>query len=170
MTVGGLRARLRQDSILAAVRDGLAAQGWFDLNRSHQPVRIQGRPAEWNEPIAPNLVALDVLNTEIEEFEVGSALTADLMVAHAEVFAESESLGDDLSNDIRDILRGRLGSSSALPIYDFRHATPPVVGYLQVDNVNSLRNVAPSQDSWVRHWYRVRCEFTDTYYTSEVGL
>lgn len=170
MIVGGLRARLLQDSVHAVLIDGLTEAGWLDPGRNHLPVQIQPKPAKWTSPIQPNLVAIDFLSVDTEEAELGSPLTADMILAYIEVYAESDSLGVGLSNDIRDLLRGRLSVARAggtLPILDFRHATPPVIGYLRVDRVSALRNASPTEDVWVRHWYRVRCEFTDTYYTSE---
>lgn len=170
MIVGGLRARLLQDSLHLFLLNGLTTLGWLDSNRRHRPVRIQAQPARWQEPIEPNLIALDFLSVDNREFEVGSNLTADDLLAHIEIYAESDSLGIDLSNDVRDLVRGRLtsiGSGGSLPVFDLRQGNPPIIGHLHVDRVSAIRNVSPTEDAWVRHWYRVRCEFTDVYATSE---
>lgn len=168
--VGGLRTRLLQDSFLAVVEEGIRAIGWLDVGRSHQPVRLQAEPANWREPIAPNLIAVDLTAVTVVEVEVGSWLTADTTIAYADLYAESEALGVELSNDIRDILRGRLdlNVNGTLPIYDYRQATPSVVGRVAITEVNSLRATAAAQEPWQRHWFRVRCELIDTYYSTEV--
>lgn len=167
--VGGLRARLLTDSLFALVEDGLEILGWLDVDRSHRPVRLQAEPPPRNEPIEPNLVAIQIASIVNEEIEVGSWLTTDTATAYVNVYAESDSFGVDISNDLRDLLRGRLPSdgTGTFPIFDYRQATPPIIGYFNVRDVGALRNVSVSEDSWMRHWFRVRCELEDTYYSTE---
>lgn len=170
MIVGGLRMRLLHDSLHALVVEGLTELGWLDPDRSHGPIRVLTQPTRWDTPIQPNIVAIDHESVTSTEFEVGSLLTEDTVISYVEIYAESDSLGMDLSNDVRDVLRGRLTMATiygTFPIYDYRHATPPIVGHATVNAVNSLRNAAISEENWVRHWFRVRAEILDTYYTSE---
>lgn len=170
MIVGGLRMRLLHDSLHALVVEGLTELGWLDAGRTHDPIRILTQPTRWDVPIKPNIVAIDHESVDTTEFEVGSLLTEDTVISYVEIYAESDSLGMDLSNDIRDMLRGRLTMATihgTFPIYDFRHATPTTIGHATVATVNSLRNAAISEENWVRHWFRVRAEILDTYYTSE---
>jgi hypothetical protein len=167
--VGGLRARLLHDSLFAVIEDGLDILGWLDPDRSHRPIRFQAEPPSWNQPVEPNVIALQVASVDTDEVEVGSWLTTDTAVVYVNVYAESDSFGLDISNDLRDLLRGRLPSdgTGTFAIYDYRNATPPVVGHFSVRDVSALRNLSVTEDAWTRHWFRVRCEIQDTYYSSE---
>lgn len=170
MIVGGLRARLLHDSLYHLVVDGLTELGWLDPNRTHRAIRVLAKPTRWDVPIEPNVIAFDRESVNVREFEVGSHLTEDTIVTYVEIYAQSDSLGTDLSNDIRDMLRGRLTTAAlhgTFPIYDYRHATPPVIGYAAIDEVRAMRNAAIAEETWVRHWFRVYCEILDTYFTSE---
>jgi hypothetical protein len=131
---------------------------------------LQAEPANWKEPIEPNLIALDMTAVSVAEVEVGSWLTADTTIAYVDIYAESDALGTELSNDLRDVLRGRAGLNvnGTIPIYDYRQATPPVIGHVAVTDVSALRATAAAQEPWMRHWFRVRCELIDTYYSTEV--
>jgi hypothetical protein len=167
MIVGGLRDRLLKDSFLALVEQGLSTLGWFDPGRAHRPVTLIEMPYRWDEPVAPNAVAVDFSSSEISEWEVGSRLTQDVHLAYVEIFTENDSLGTHISNDIRDWLRGRLQAPLAgvtFPIFDYRQAaTPPVIGYMTLDRVTALRNTQATENVWLRHWFRVRCEIHDIY-------
>jgi hypothetical protein len=168
--VAGLRHRLLHDSVRALVTEGLGALGWFDPGRAHRPVNVVDKPPHWSEPIAPNTVAIDFVGSDPYETEVGSRLTSDVIVCYVEIYAQDDSFGLHISNDVRDWLRGRLQDSPVgvnFPIFDYREPTPSVIGYMDIRNVSALRNVAMNTELWVRHWFRVRCEITDTYASSE---
>jgi hypothetical protein len=167
MIAGGLRDRLLKDSFYAIVEQALNTLGWLDPGRVHHPINIIQKPATWDAPVAANTVTVDFASTETIEWEVGSRLTSDLHVGYVEVYAEDDSLGIHLSNDIRDWLRGRLQATPVgvtFPIFDYREgSTPPIIGYMDIDAVSALRNVTVNQSLWLRHWFRVRCEIRDTY-------
>lgn len=167
--VGGLRARLLQDSLFAVVEGALDVLGWLDLERSHRPLRLQSEPPAWTQPVEPNTVTVQMASVDTDEVEVGSWLTTDTIVAYVNVYAENDAFGVDLTNDLRDVFRGRLPvpGTGSFPIYDYRQATPPVVGYFAITETSALRNLSVSQEVWMRHWFRVRCVVRDTYYSSE---
>lgn len=167
--VGGLRLRLLHDSVHDHLESALTALDWFDPSRSHVPIRLLAKPLRWDVPIEPNMITISFDEARAEEVEVGSDLTTGTLTAYIDIYAESDSLGVDISNDIRDLFRGRLvATHPTVGIYDYRQATPPIIGYATVASVISLRNDAISQELWMRHWFRVRCELEDTYYSSEV--
>lgn len=171
MTVGGLRHRFLHDSLRAQIAQALDVLGWHDPGRHHKPVMLIEKPTHWNVPVEPNTVVVDFVGSDHYEAELGSRLTSEVVVSYVDVYAENDSLGAHLSGDLRDWLRGRLQATPVgvtFPIYDYRHgATPPAIGYMDIRNVSSLRNNAVNVEVWMRHWFRVRCEITDTYSTSE---
>ena len=170
MIVGGLRRRLVHDSFQDLVAQGMNTLGWFDAGRQHKPVTLLAEPKPWDEQILPNAVAVEFVGSDPYDVEVGSNLTTDVIVAYVNVYAQDDSLGTHLSNDIRDWIRGRLQATPVgitFPIYDYRLPTPAAIGSMEIRNVSSLRNVAVNLQIWLRHWYRVRCEIYDTYATSE---
>lgn len=169
MIVGGLRVRLLRDSLHSLIDDSLRDFGWYDTDRSHRTVVFLASPLPWNVPVEPNTIALELEDSASAEVELGSGLTMETITAYVDIYAQNDSFGVDISNDIRDVLRGRLGplSQGAVPIYDYRQATPPVIGHMIVDNVSAVRDSAISTELWMRHRFRVRCEIQDTYYTSE---
>jgi hypothetical protein len=169
VTVGGVRHRLVHDSVHAQVAQALNLLGWLDQGRYHKPINLVDKPTHWNVPVRPNTVALDFVGSDHFEAELGSRLTSEVIVSYVDVYAENDSLGAHLSGDIRDWLRGRLQATpgGTFPIYDYRQgATPPVIGFMDIRNVSSLRNAATNAEVWMRHWFRVRCEITDTYATA----
>lgn len=165
--VGGLRDRLLKDSFHAIVDQALSTLGWFDPDRYHRPINLIEKPQAWDVPVTANTVAVDFTGSEVSEWEVGSRLTSDVHIGYVEIFAENDSLGAHLSNDMRDWLRGRLQTARTgvtFPIFDYRAgSTPPVIGYMDIDAVSAVRNIAATNDTWLRHWYRVRCEIRDIY-------
>jgi hypothetical protein len=166
--VAGLRRRLVHDSVRSLVVEGLGTLGWFDPGRAHRPVNVADKPPHWSTPIAPNTVAVDFVGSDPYEAEVGSRLISDVIVCYVDIYAQDDSFGLHIANDVRDWLRGRLQVRAGVnyPIYDYRQPTPAVLGYMDIRNVRALRNVAVNTDMWVRHWFRVRCEITDTYASS----
>jgi hypothetical protein len=167
--VGGLRLRLLRDSLHHLIDDALDERGWYDPDRQHRPVNFLAHPLPWNVPVEPNVISLEIQGTTVAEAETGSFLSTDTITAFVDIYAENDSFGVDISNDIRDILRGRLGQNEGgtVPLYDYRNATPPVIGHIAITDIRALRNSAMAQELWQRHWFRVRCEIQDSYYTSQ---
>jgi hypothetical protein len=172
MTVAGLRDRLLKDSFFALVQQALSVLGWLDPGRQHRPLTLTSEPNHWDVPVTPNTVTVDFTGSSVSEWEVGSRLTSDLHIGYVEIYAENDSLGTHLANDLRDWLRGRLHPQPGVtfPIFDFSQgSTPPVIGHMDIGAVSALRNVAANEDVWIRHWFRVRCEIRDTYASGKLG-
>jgi hypothetical protein len=165
--VGGLRDRLLKDSFYAQVEQALNTLGWLDPARNHRPIILTDKANHWDVPVEPNTVTVDFTSSTVDEWELGSPMTQDIHIGYVEIYAENDSLGVHLSNDLRDWLRGRLQEGLVgvtFPIYDFRQgSTPPVIGYMDLSAVSSLRNVVISEEVWLQHWFRVRCLVRDTY-------
>lgn len=166
MITGGLRARLIRDSFEAMVEAALRARGWFDAGRRHEPVTIMSAPADWNEPVTVNAIAISASDVNDESAEMGSNYTQDTWTYYVDIYAESESLGMDVAHDVRDILRGKLPSVGrglqSFDVYDYTLATPVVIFQCEIENVIVDRARGTLQP-WERFWFPVRCEVVDCY-------
>lgn len=166
--VGGLRARLLRDSVLAHVRQGLDDLGWMDSGRRHRPIEVIYRPKSWDEVIAPNLVAL-ATDQEAEPYnvEMGSGLRTARIDFSLNMYTESESLGIDLAGDMKDYLSGRIGDAlrPVLPLQDLRQATPPVFGYAQIDTdiIDISREATRYDKPWLVNWFILTFTVVDSY-------
>lgn len=164
--VGGLRARLIRDSFEYLLRSSLGDRGWFDANRRHEPVTIVSAPADWDEPMAMNTIAVNASNVDDIPGEMGSNYTEDTWTYYVDFYAENEVLGMDVANDIRDILRGKLPSigreATSFDVYDFSDATPPVIFQCELENVIVDRARGAVQP-WEKFWFAIRCDVIDAY-------
>lgn len=164
--VGGLRARLLQDSLYHTINDALGELGWYDQHRQHQSLRFLAKPLRWDQAVQPNLIAMQIETVELAELELGSGLTEDEIAVLFDCYLENESVGAHLTNDLRDLLRGRHTVGPQHPVfdlYDYRQATPPTIGYAVIDEVRIERSSALVQQDYARHWYQVRCLVHDVY-------
>lgn len=170
--VGGLRVRLVLDSLYHTINGALGALGWYDPHRNHQPLRFLAKPLRWDQPVQPNLVGLQIETMELTEIELGSGLTDSEIAVRFDCYTENDSVGAHLTNDIRDLLRGRHTVGPQHPVfdlYDYRQATPPLLGYAVVDEARIERSAALVQPAAFRHWYQIRC-FVHDYYTNDSAL
>lgn len=166
--VGGLRARLIRDSVLAHIRNGLEDLGWMEPGRRHRPIEVIYRPKSWDEVITPNLVALSAdEESQPASAEMGSGLRVNSVNYELHLYTESESLGLDLSGDMEDWLRGRVGSSSRpiVPLQDLRQATPPVFGYARIntDAMEIYREATRYDKPWLVNWFILGFTVVDSY-------
>lgn len=170
--VGGLRARLIKDSFFYMLEGRLTALGWFDSGRQHLPVNMLAMPRNWDQPIEFNTLAVSAEDVNDTESEMGSNLAEDRWTVYVDFFAEDDSVGADLANDVRDILRGKMPSIGAsravLDVYDYRQATPPVIAYVDIENV-LLDRARNFPRPWQQHWYAIRCDLVDEYYDDGVS-
>ena len=165
--VGGLRARLLRDSLIYVVRNGLSLAGWMDEDRYHLPLQFLQGPHHWEIPTTFNTLVFTSQGVETEEAELGSNLTTDTAIITIDLYAQSDSLGVEVTNDARDLLRGRLpggAERSMVPILDFRQPTPATIGYAQVDHVGVQRSINQVVEEWARHVFTVTVRLKDTYY------
>lgn len=165
--VGGLRARFLHDSLTAVLENGLAGLGWFDSGRSHQPFRFLHGPHTWSVPITFNAIVVTNQTTEADEIELGSNLTANSTEITIDLYAQNDSLGVHVANDMRDLLRGRLPGGAEremLPILDYRLATPIPIGHATVLDVRLQRSTDQVPEEWSRHVFSLSVVLEDTYY------
>lgn len=164
---GGLRSRFLHDSLAALVETGLRGLGWFDENRFHLPLRIEHGPHTWSEPVTQNLLVFTTQDREGEEIELGSDLLRDTILISIDLYAQNESFGTDVANEIRDLLRGRLPGGAAygaFPILDFRQPTPSSIGLATVAAVNVRRVATQEPEMWARRTFSIEVHLEDTYY------
>lgn len=163
---GGLRARLIRDSLHSMLEDALTEIGWFDSGRTHKTVNFLDRPNSWNEQIELNSLIVTFDDDVSEEAEMGSMMTDDTYTYYIDLFAESNDLGEHLSGDIRDILRGKMEAASrtrpSLTVYDYSLATPTEAFTCQIEEV--IRDKAEGYEKpWQKHWFVVRCDVVDSF-------
>jgi hypothetical protein len=165
---GGLRDRLIFDSMWRTVDNGLRAIGWYNAGRDHLPVTFVPEQLNWDEQIALNTIAVAPLDVKDRAWELGSDFRQNRWVFYFDVFGEDEAIGNHLSGDIRDILRGKIPSIGrnmpVVNIYDYTQATPPMIGYCEVSKVVKERSPSFSH-RWERYLYVIRVELDDYYDT-----
>lgn len=164
--VGGLRVRLIQDNVFDMLEDALDALGWFDVGRDHETVELVDEEPDWDTPITPNKVSVIIESINDFEAELGSNLMEERHNVFIDIYAEDDATGIHLSNDIRDILRGKFPSISRtqprIDIYDKTMATPAVIFTVEVEDARWDRGRSFSE-SWLKHWFVVSCTLVDTY-------
>jgi hypothetical protein len=170
--VGGLRKRLVRDSLHSMIEESMTALGWFDPGRRHETIRLLGRPLRWDEPVVPNLLAITIPDESQEESEMGNTShTVSELNARIELYAQSESLGVELSSDLMGVLNGQIPSigreRASFALYDFRDATPPVIGYVKIDDVERFRDSSRFDRVWMRGWFIIAAKLTDFYGTDD---
>ena len=94
--------------------------GWFDDGRRHQPLRLVAKPARWDETVAVNTMAMEVETVDMHDLELGSGLTQDEIAIVFDFYAENDSVGMDVTNDLRDLLRGRLDVGPQRAVFDLQ--------------------------------------------------
>lgn len=171
MIRGGLRTRLVLDSVRFAVTSAMQQQGWFDATvhdtpagvRRHLPFRYVTRPLDWSQNIQPNAIAISPEDIADEPLALGGEVE-DASEIYIDVFAQDDSLGWQVSYDIRDSLLGKVANSVGpqIDIYDFRQPTPAPFTTVDVD----LIEVDQSQGEarvYQRYWFMLHLIVLDDY-------
>lgn len=158
--VGGLYDRLLLESFRQMLHAALDSLGWFDDGRQHESVTLLAEPRSWDQLVVPNAIAVSTGESDQSQVELGnSGLWQATVPFIVDVYAESESLGIDLSHDIADIMRGRHPvagrTKRSFEVYDYLQATPSQLGYAVVDEVNTTRAVPLFDKPWLANWYTV---------------
>lgn len=174
MIRGGLRSRLIADSARLTIVGGLTALGWFDPTvyddppglRRHRPLRYAPRPAKWDEFIEPNALAISTEDSRSDELGLGGDVE-DHIRMYADIFAQTDELGWQLSQDIRDLLIGKMPEvgrpAATIDVYDLRQATPAPFTQVEVEDVFLDRAESESRE-WRNRWFMVRFDLLDEYY------
>lgn len=174
MIRGGLRTRFIVDSARIAIIAALSDLGWFEEtvydtppgSRRHRPVRYVPKPLKWDEMVEPNAIAISTDDTHSLRRGLGGDVE-DNIRAYVDIFAEGDELGWHLSQDVRDVLIGKMPdvgrSAPSIDVYDLRLATP--APFTQVDVERPLLDRAESESrEWRNRWFMVRFDLIDEYY------
>jgi hypothetical protein len=171
MIRGGLRARLILDSVRFAVISTLQQGGWFDPTihdtppgtRRHEPFRYIPRPSDWAEDIRPNAIAVTPEDIADEPAGFGGEVQ-DANEIYVDLFAQDDSLGWQVTFDIRDSLLGKVhgGAGPQIDVYDFRQPTPAPFTTVDIDLVEVDRSQGEAR-SWQRHWFMMHLVLLDDY-------
>ena len=173
VVTGGLRLRFLADAMYVGIKEELRALGWFEPTvhdtppgtRQHQPVRFVHRPIDWDEPVKPNMLSLSIEGVEKDDGETGSNLTFDMTAIQIAIFGESDSILMEISNDIRDILRGRMGTRFARAVVRIVDPRDDLqLGYATLDEPRVVRNPSLAQPNWKRSWVTVTVIAQDCYH------
>jgi hypothetical protein len=164
--VGGLRQRLIQDSLWNMITNSLDALGWLDPGRPHEPLHLRPKPVPLDEEIQLNTLALSDENITERDEELGSLLAEHRQTFYVDFFAENESIGKHLINDIRAIIGGRFGSVGrtrpAFSVYDYTQATPTALFDCELEDI-VVDRARDFPKPWQRFWYVCRFDVVDHY-------
>lgn len=166
--VGGLRARLIYDSIKIEIERSITALGWFDAGRQHSPVTFVAIPVDDSQEVAFNTLSLATGDMPVSTpLELGSDYSEYRRSYYLDFYAESQSIGEHLTFDCKDILEGRMPSISrsapTIEVYDYTQATPPVIATVEIEQVSVDRgNVF--NFPWQKFWYQCSFEVVDAYW------
>ena len=159
---GGLRDRMLFDSVMNAVVNHLATQGWFDAtvydggSRQHRPLTVTD---EFPDPEGTSEVALNTLAFSWNDgvgvdIEMGSKQEEHFTAMFVDFFAENDGVGRHVIGDVYAFLK----KNRAIPVYDYRQATPTIEFYVTVDQSVEKRKPDRATNPWMKHWYV--CAFT----------
>lgn len=166
VVVGGLRTRLIILAFQEMLRDSLDQLGWFDAGRRHQPLNFVVRPAEWEDKVDFNSIAVTCEDVTDDDAELGSNLTEDTWTFSVDIYAENDAVGIHLINDVRDILRGKMPSigrsGPMLSVPDAQAATPTELFQCSIERV-VVDRARGFTKAWQQHWWAARCDVVDTY-------
>jgi hypothetical protein len=173
MIRGGLRTRLVVDSVRFAIISTMDQLGWFDPTvydtppgvRRHRSFRYIRRPVDWGENIEPNAIAISSQDIGDNDLAFGGDVQ-DRHEIYADVFAQDDSVGWQVSYDIRDSLLGKnpeLGTlGPQIDVYDFRQATPAPFTTVDVDLIRVDHSQGETRE-WQQHWFMLRILVEDDY-------
>lgn len=160
---GGLRSRLMERSVLAGIRTALDALGWFDAGRQHAPINLVAHQYELDEEVPLNTVAVWFDNVDENPEELGSGLTEHSIDLWVDVYAQDDSLGKHLADDIRDVLAGRMAAAGRSdPSFAVSDLDDDPLFVVQIENTKRAR-ARGFPHPWQRHWWVVSATVIDTY-------
>lgn len=164
--VGGLRQRLIRESIYRELYRALQARGWFATGRKHKTITFPG-VTETNENEIPlNRLALVDEDMVEFEYEMGSNAVQTSWTFWVDFYAENESLGKDVINDVRDILAGRMSSidraAPIIQVYDYTLATPAPIFKVEIEDI-VVDRAKDFPKPYQKFWYACRFTVSDAY-------
>lgn len=160
---GGLRQRLINDSVYHLLMEQLGSLGWFDSGAEHTALTVRTESVPNDEEIQLNTLVISETFTTDSDAETGSNYGEITTVFYVDFYAENEALGKHLAHDVRDILRGRLGTTEQrLPVYDWSLATPAIVFYCEIEDVQ-VDQARDFPKPWQKNWWTCRFDVVDYY-------
>jgi len=165
--VGGTRIRAVFDSVYNEVNRALTALGWFDAGRQHSDIVFKTEPYPDKEEIPLNTIILVTSDARvIRSLELGTDFSEHRRDFFLDFYAESQSLGEHVAFDIKDILEGRMPSigrsEPEIDLFDYSQATPVVIRPMEIEfvDVDRAHNFA---FPWQKHWYSISFTIVDCY-------
>jgi hypothetical protein len=173
---GGMRARAIRSSIYWWIKNNLTTLGWFSTSSNFTPITFLDEIPNFtgNEAIALNTLALIDGEDVSQDAEIGMYFGKDTWTFSVDFYAENDSVGLAVNKDIQRLLEGRQPGigviTPIIPIYDYTYATlatppatplatPPYIGYLDVENISANRVSGPA--AWQRFWWIVTFDVVD---------
>jgi hypothetical protein len=167
--VGGIRDRLIHESLVNLVTTGLTQIGWFNSNRTHDPLTILPEQKHWDEDLAYNTITIAPDTQDPEDWELGAYASKTSTVFYIDVYGQNEALGQQISGDIRDIVQGKFSAQGVYPgqmtVMDYTQATPVPAFVVEINNVTRDR-ARNWPHKFQRFLYIIRLEVVD-YYTRD---
>lgn len=166
MYVGGKRHRLIKDNVKRQVTEGLDSLGWFNTARRHKPVEVLGTQLDPSEEITPNKVCVFIEDFNDAEMGMGQDwnLTETRINCFLEVFAENGSIGQELTGDIYDILRGKfnaINDDTSVAVYDLT-GDNELLFHCDYEDIEVMRS-----RNWDlpfnKYWWTIAVDIIDTY-------
>lgn len=162
---GGQRARAIRSSLFRFINSGLHQLGWFDTGKGFTPITFLDEIPAYD---AQNVVAVNTLalidgESESRDMELGSYNAEESWYFAFDFFAENDAVGLQVIRDIKAMLEGRHPQIGyvfpVLPILDVTQATPPLVGYADIEKISANRMSGPQP--FMRYWFTCGCEIID---------
>jgi hypothetical protein len=165
--IGGLRARYIKQALFDRVNDNLDLLGWLDSADSRRDVIVIDEALDHDEEALPNIVAVSFGDKTSREYEMGSLDSEHITNAYVDVYAESNSLGLHLSQDIVDILYGRfisIGQSGhpRFQVLEYGAATPSAFTTVELIEIRSDKGPKYNKP-FLKHWWQISMSVEDYY-------
>lgn len=164
---GGLRDRMIFDSVMNGIVADLTTIGWFDATVSDTPPGTRQHLSitaidEFPDPdttteIALNTLAFSFADATGTDMEMGSNQEEHATTLFVDFFAENDAVGRELQGDIYAYLK----KNRAIPVFDYRQATPPIEFRVEVEDGVDKRKPTRATNPWQKHWYVVAFVVTD---------
>lgn len=170
--VGGKRIRLIKDNLTFAVEAALDSLGWFDAGRNHRSVQVIGEQLDPSVEITPNIVGVTIEDIDYSELEMGSDLEENRLTTFIDIFAENTAIGQHLTGDVVDFLRGKftqINPEQILEVYDLSQATPSFLFncfYEEIEVNNSRSWDLP----YNKYWWTIGVDIIDRYMNDTESL
>lgn len=152
------------------VTDSLGALGWFDAGRQHSPINILTVEVPEGEDVPLNTLAFADDDMSSDDHELGSNLAEHRWSWFIDFYAENNSVGVHVIQDVKAILEGRFPSigrkDPSFAILDYTMATPIPILYCQIEDVTTHRAHGFPR-VYQRYWHS--CSFTLVDYYGDDG-